>query len=73
MAAHLVTQVLPWVPIRPWIVSGPMSLRDGMMPSRALTAKVPTIIRRTIGQYDVPQAVPHGVTRPTLQSGSVPF
>ena len=49
MAAHLVAQVLPWVPIRPWIVSGPMSLRDGMMPSRALTAKVPTISATPLG------------------------
>jgi hypothetical protein len=44
-----------------------------MAPSRALTAKVHTIIRRTIGQYYVHQAVQNGATRPTIQPGSVTF
>jgi Putative transposase len=44
-----------------------------MAPSRALTARVHTIIRRTIGQYYVNQAVKQGATRATVQPGSVTF
>jgi hypothetical protein len=44
-----------------------------MAPSRELTARVHTIIRRTIGQYYVNQAVKRGATRATVQSGSVTF
>ena len=56
-AAHLVEQVIPWVPTRQWVVSVPIPLRDWMAPSRERTAKVHAIIRRTIGQYDVNHAV----------------
>jgi len=73
MAAHLVEQVIPWVPTRQWVVSVPIPLRYWMAPSRELTAKVHTIIRRTIGQYYVNQAVQNGATRLTIQSGSVTF
>jgi hypothetical protein len=51
MAAHLVEQVLPWVPTRQWVVSVPIPLRYWMAPSRELTATVHTIIRRTLSQY----------------------
>ena len=37
------------------------------------TATIHTIIRRTIGQYYVHQAVRHGATRATVQPGSVTF
>jgi hypothetical protein len=50
-AAHLVEQVIPWGPTRQWVVSVPIPLRYWMAPSRALTARVHTIIRCTIGQY----------------------
>jgi hypothetical protein len=73
MAAHLVEQVIPWVPTRQWVVSVPIPLRYWMAPSRELTAKVHTITRRTIGQYYVNQAVHNGATRSTIQSGSVTF
>ena len=73
MAAHLVEQVIPWVPPRQWVISVPIPLRYSMAPSRELTAKVHTIIRRTIGQYDVNQAAQNGATRLTIQSGSVTF
>ena len=73
MAAHLVEQVIPWVPTRQWVVSVPIPLRYWMAPSRELTAKVHTIIRRTIGQYYVNRAVRHGATRATVQPGSVTF
>jgi len=73
MAAHLVEQVIPWVPTRQWVVSVPIPLRYWMAPSRELTAKVHTIIRRIIGQYYVNQAVHNGATRSTIQSGSVTF
>ncbi len=60
-AAHLVEQVIPWVPTRQWVVSVPIPLRYWMAPSRELTAEltatVHTIIRRTIGQYYVNHAV----------------
>ena len=42
-------------------------------PSRELTATVHTIIRRTIGQYDVNHAVRHGAPRACVQPGSVTF
>jgi hypothetical protein len=73
MAAHLVEQVIPWVPPRQWVVSLPIPLRYWMAPSRELTATVHTIIRRTIGQYYVNQAVQQGATGATIQSGSVTF
>src|SRR5256884_9249124 len=73
MAAHLVEQVLPWVPTRQWVVSVPIPLRYWMASSQDLTAKVHTIIRTTIGQYYVNQAVTHGHERGTVPPGSVTF
>jgi Putative transposase/Transposase zinc-binding domain len=72
-AAHLVEQVIPWVATRQWVVSVPIPLRYWMAPSRDLTAKVHTIIRRTIGQYYINQAVKQGATRTRVQPGSVTF
>src|SRR5215510_7939105 len=72
-AAHLVEEVIPWVPTRQWVVSVPIPLRYWMAPSRALTARVHTIIRRTIAQYYVKQAVRNGAKRATVQPGSVTF
>src|SRR5215472_10367930 len=72
-AAHLVECVIPWVPTRPWVVSVPIPLRYWMAASQDLTAKVHTIIRTTIGQYDVHQAVTRGVPRDQVQPGSVTF
>jgi hypothetical protein len=72
-AAHLVECVLPWVPTRQWVVSVPVPLRYWMASSQDLTAKVHTIIRTTISQYYVNQAVTHGVPREKVQPGSVTF
>jgi Putative transposase/Transposase zinc-binding domain len=72
-AAHLVEQVLPWVPTRQWVVSVPVPLRYWMASSQDLTAKVHTIIRKTIAQYYVNQAVQGGVERPQVHPGSVTF
>ena len=72
-AAHLVVRVLPWVPTRPWVVSVPVPLRYWLAASQDLTATVHTIIRTTIGQYDVNQAVTCGVPRDQVQPGSVTF
>jgi hypothetical protein len=72
-AAHLVEQVIPWVPTRQWVVSVPIPLRYWMAPSRELTARIHTIIRRTIGQYYVNHAVNQGATRAAVQPGSVTF
>jgi Putative transposase/Transposase zinc-binding domain len=72
-AAHLVEEVIPWVPTRQWVVSVPIPLRYWMAPSRELTATVHTIIRRTIAQYYVKQAVRNGATRAAVQPGSVTF
>ena len=72
-SAHLVEQVLPWVPTRQWVVSVPIPLRYWSASSQDLTTKVHTIIRTTIGQYDVNQAVQSGVERPQVHPGSVTF
>ena len=72
-AAYLVERVIPWVPTRQWVVSVPVPLRYWMAASQELTAKVHTIIRTTIGQYYVNQAVIHGVPRDQVQPGSVTF
>src|SRR5206468_6238424 len=72
-AAHLVECVLPWVPTRQWVVSVPIPLRYWMASSQDLTAKVHTIIRTTIGQYYVNQAVQRGHERATVHPGSVTF
>jgi hypothetical protein len=73
MAAHLVEQVIPWVPTRQWVVSVPIPLRYWMASSRDLTAQVHTIIRSTIAQYYVNQAVKRGAERHKVQPGSVSF
>src|SRR5262245_35825040 len=73
MAAHLVEQVLPWVPTRQWVVSVPVPLRYWMAGSQDLTAKVHTIIRTTIGQYYVNQVVTQGHERANVHPGSVTF
>jgi hypothetical protein len=72
-AAHLVERVIPWVPTRQWVVSVPIPLRYWMSSSQDLTAKVHTIIRTTIGQYYVNQAVTRGIERQKVQPGSVTF
>jgi hypothetical protein len=72
-AAHLVEQVLPWVPTRQWVVSVPIPLRYWTASSPDLTAKVHTIIRTTIGQYYVNQAVTQGHERAHIYPGSVTF
>jgi putative transposase/transposase-like zinc-binding protein len=73
MAAHLVEQVLPWVPTRQWVVSVPVPLRYWMAGSQDLTATVHTIIRTTIGQYYVNQVVTQGHERANVYPGSVTF
>jgi hypothetical protein len=72
-AAHLVEQVLPWVPTRQWVVSVPIPLRYWMAGSKDLTATVHTIIRQAISQYYVNQAVKLGLDREKIQAGSVTF
>src|SRR6266567_2344838 len=72
-AAHLVECVIPWVPTRQWVVSVSVPLRYWMASSQDLTAKVHTIIRTTIGQYYVNQAVTRGLERANVQPGSVTF
>ena len=72
-AAYLVECVIPWVPTRQWVVSVPIPLRYWMAASQDLTAQVHTIIRTTIGQYYVNQAVTRGFARASLQPGSVTF
>src|SRR5215467_8696511 len=70
-AAHLVEQVLPWVPTHWRVGSLPGPLLHWVEGSQGLPAKVHTIIRTTIGQYSVNQAVTHGVPRDQVQPGSV--
>ena len=64
---------MPWVPTRQWVVSVPMPLRYWTAPSRDLTAQVHTIIRTTIAQFYVNQAVKRGVKRHKVQPGSITF
>ena len=70
-AAHLVERVIPWVPTRQGVVSVPIPLRYWMASSQDLPAKVHTIIRTTLGQYDANQAVTRGSERANVQPGSV--
>jgi hypothetical protein len=72
-AAHLVECVIPWVPTRQWVVSVPMPLRYWTAASRELTAQVHTIIRTTIAQFYVNDAVKRGAERHKVQAGSVTF
>src|SRR5215831_17960971 len=72
-AAHLVEQVIPWVPTRQWVVSVPIPLRYWMAASQDLTAMVHRIIRTTIGQYYVNKTVARGFERANIQPGSVTF
>jgi hypothetical protein len=72
-AAHLVECVIPGVPTRPWVVSAPLPLRYWTASAKALMAKVHTLIRTTIAQYDVNQAVKGGVGRPQVHPGSGTF
>jgi hypothetical protein len=72
-AAHLVTCVIPWVPLRQWVVSVPVPLRYWTASSQDLTAKVHTIIRTTIAQYYVNQAVKDSAERSQVHPGSVTF
>jgi Putative transposase len=72
-AAYLVEQVIPWVSTRPWVVSVPIPLRYWMASSQDLTAMLHTIMRTTIGQYYVHQAVQRGLPRQKVQPGSVTF
>jgi putative transposase/transposase-like zinc-binding protein len=72
-AAHLVECVMPWVPTRQWVVSVPIPLRYWTAPSRDLTAHVHGIIRTTIAQFYVNQAVKRGAERQNVQPGSVTF
>ena len=72
-AAHLVEQVIPWVATRQWVVSVPIPLRYWMAASTELMAQVHTIIRRTISQYYINQAVKQGIDRQLAQAGSMTF
>jgi hypothetical protein len=72
-AAHLVECVIPWVPTRQWVVSVPIPLRYWTASAKDLMAKVHTIIRTTIAQYYVNQAVKGGVERLQVHPGSVTF
>jgi hypothetical protein len=72
-AARLVEGVMPWVPTRQWVVSVPIPLRYWTAPSRDLTAQVHSIIRTTIAQFYVNQAVKRGAKRQNVQPGSVTF
>src|SRR5262245_35845412 len=72
-AAHLVAQVIPWVPTCQWVVSVPVPVRYWMAASQDLTAHVHTILRTTIAQYYVNKAVARGLRRASLQPGAVTF
>jgi hypothetical protein len=54
-------------------MSVPIPLRYWMAASQDLTAHIHTILRTTIAQYYVNQAVTRGVPRDQVQPGSVTF
>src|SRR5207244_6596968 len=66
-------RVVPGVPPRQLGVSVPIPLRYWMASWQHLTAKVHTIVRTTIGQYYVNQAVTQGHERAHVHPGSVTF
>jgi hypothetical protein len=72
-AAYLFECVMLWVPTRQWVVSVLMPLRYWTAPARDLTAQVHGIIRTTIAQFSVNQAVKRGAERQQGQPGSVTF
>jgi hypothetical protein len=53
------------------MVSVPISLRYWMASSKGLTATIHTIMRTTIGQHYVNQAVKHGIDRKQAHPGSM--
>ncbi len=61
------------MPTRQWVGSVPIPLRYWTAPSRDLTAQVHRIIRITIAQLYVNQAVKRGAERHHVQAGSVTF
>src|SRR5215510_5341239 len=71
--AHLVERVIPWVPTHQWVVSVPIPLRYWIAASQDLTAHIHTILRTTIAQYYVNQAVTRGSERQKGQPRSVTF
>ena len=73
MAAHLVEQVIPWVAHAAMggVGADPLALLDGVL--AAPHGQGHTIIRTTIGQYDVNQAVTQGHKRAHVHPGSVTF
>ncbi len=72
-AAHLVEQVIPWVGTRQWVVSVPIALRYSMIAPKELTTRVHIIMRRTISQYYINEAVKQGIDRKQARVGSVTF
>lgn len=72
-AAHLVECVIPWVPTRQGVVSGPLPWRYWTAPSKDLMTQVHTMIRPTIAPYYVHQAVKRGIERQKVQPGSGTF
>ena len=86
MAAHLVEEVIPWVPTRQWVVSVPIPLRYWMAPSRELTATVHTCpemvckvflpffsLVRMISSDWQSTAIPDVVTRPDKPTHCMAF
>jgi hypothetical protein len=65
--------VIPWAPTRQWVVSVPIPWRYWTASAKDLMAEGHTIIRTTIAQYYVNQAVKGGVERPQVHPGSVTF
>ena len=56
-----------------WVVSVPIPLRYWTAPSSDLTVQMHCIIRTTIAQFYVNQAVKRGAERQKVQPGSVTF
>ena len=68
--AHLVDNVLPWVPIRQWVLTVPHGLRFAMAHDPALTRVVHKIFVRSVSQWLRRRARRQGIAG-TLKTGAV--
>lgn len=67
-AAHLVDNIIPWVPIRQYVLSVPIPLRYWMASNKKLTAKVHRILASVVEEFYTDQQ-----TNDETFSGSVAF
>jgi len=70
-AAHLVDEVLPYLPYRQFVLSFPMPLRYWLHCNRQLYAKVHSVVIKEVHSYYVSKAKLIGIKEPT--PGTISF